>query len=230
VPSGPSTRLEAFVGLCLPPACREEVLGDLHEKYTGPWQYISLAMCVVPCVMLSRIRRTTDPLLLLTEALIIYGSFLAAAWYTDRTSLTGQWGFLHVAIPTVFNVVHLIVEHAWDHKIKWLTPAVVGINIFFFSLAGFFASAMLVFAVDILFRQGANLPRGAAGPAPWVEQKVEPEAFSNLAKRLLAAAAVITLAALALTGYAPLNAVMMLAFLGFVLVGLVRRFRKSRKE
>jgi hypothetical protein len=46
-------------------------------------------MCVVPCVIVSRIRRTTDTLGLLTEALLICGSFLAAAWYTDKTLLTG---------------------------------------------------------------------------------------------------------------------------------------------
>src|SRR5580658_6365147 len=113
MPSGPSKALEAIVGLFVPPACREEVLGDLHEKYTGPGQYIVLAMCVVPFVIVSRIRRTTDTLVMLTEALLIYGSFLAAEWYTDRTSLTGQWGLLRVAIPTVLNLAVLILDRAW---------------------------------------------------------------------------------------------------------------------
>ena len=37
----PSKTAEAIVALFLPPACREEVLGDLHERYRSsastPW-------------------------------------------------------------------------------------------------------------------------------------------------------------------------------------------------
>jgi hypothetical protein len=103
MPAGPPKRLEKAVGLLLPPACREEVLGDLFEKYTGPGQYIIVAFCVVPFVILSRIRRTTDACLLLTEALLIYGSYLAAEWYADRTQLTGQVGLLRPLIQWSSN-------------------------------------------------------------------------------------------------------------------------------
>jgi hypothetical protein len=113
MPSGPSKTLEAIVGLLLPPACREEVLGDLYERYRGPVQYIFLAMRVVPFVILSRIRRTADARVLLMEALLIYASYLTAAWYADRMLLIEQWGFYRLAVPAVLAVVFVMFEDAW---------------------------------------------------------------------------------------------------------------------
>jgi len=227
MPSGPPRRLETFVGLWIPPACREEVLGDLHEKYTGPWQYILLALCVIPFVILSRIRRTTDTLILLTEALLIYGSFLAATWYTDKTLLAGQWGFLRLVIPTAVNLVDLILERAWDLEtlpMGLIRGAVFGIGTWF-SISGAFASGMLVLAVEILLRPGENLPQGVVGAALWVEHRTDPAAIPwNITTRLLVAAAAITLA-----GLVVMNDVMFLAVVvGLVVAGLVRR--KFRKE
>ena len=37
--SGLSKTAEAIVAVFVPPACREEVLGDLHERYRSPGQY-----------------------------------------------------------------------------------------------------------------------------------------------------------------------------------------------
>jgi hypothetical protein len=232
MPAGPPKTLETFVGWWIPPACREEVLGDLHEKYTGPGQYILLAMCVVPFVILSRIRRTTDALILLTEALLIYGSFLAAAWYTDRASLTGQWGLLRLVIPTVVNLAVLVLEHAWDFETRWaralINGAVIGIGVYF-SLPGELASVLLVGAVDFAFRRQANLPHAAAGPALWLKQRPESAAdYSFRAKFALAAVVVITLEAIiqALTGVRP-------AVVGAVIIIVVAvgfQLSRSRKE
>jgi hypothetical protein len=191
--SGPPRRLETFVGLWIPPACREEVLGDLHEKYTGPWQYILLALCVIPFVILSRIRRTTDTLILLTEALIIYGSFLAAAWYTDRTLLDTPGGLQRLAIPTALNLVVLILERAWNFRNKWwqtmlTSAALISIGLAF-NMLGECASMLLVAAVELLSRPGTDMPQSAAGPALWLKQRAGPAVVSEIAKSLLAAAA-----------------------------------------
>jgi hypothetical protein len=232
MPPGPSRRLEAFVGLLIPPACREEVLGDLHEKYTGPWQYISLAMCVAPCVILSRIRRTTGVFVLLTDALLIYGSFLAATWYKDKTLLAGQWGFLRLAIPTVLNLGVLILERAWDFKTIWsrglIQGAVFGISMYF-SVNGWFASTMLVTAFERLFLPETNLPRGTAGQALLTEHRVEPSIPWKMSTKLLFAAAATTSAVLAVTGYASgITNLILFGLVGFLYWGLVRgKFRKE---
>jgi hypothetical protein len=223
MPSGPARTLEAIVRFLLPPACREEVLGDLHEKYTGPRQYIALAICVIPLVVLSRIRRTTDTLVLLTEALLIYGSFLAAAWYTDRTSLTGDWGLLRLVIPTALNLVVQILEHAWGLKTGRARALINGVVIcigIYFSFPGELASVLLVWAVEFLFRPGADRPQAAAGPALWTESSV----LSGNTKILLAAVAItLSAIAVALTGRMP-------GIVGAVIILVAVWFSRLRKE
>jgi hypothetical protein len=54
----PRPLIERLVGLCLPAACREQVLGDLCERYTSESQYLADAARTVPFVLASRARRT----------------------------------------------------------------------------------------------------------------------------------------------------------------------------
>ena len=53
----------------MPPACREEVLGDFCERYRSPAQYAFDAVFTVPLVISSRIRRTSDPQIVLIQSL-----------------------------------------------------------------------------------------------------------------------------------------------------------------
>jgi hypothetical protein len=78
--SGPSKIAEAIVSVLIPPACREEVIGDLHERFKSSSQYAVDALRTVPLVIISRIRRTADPQMLLIQAFALYMSFLGAAW------------------------------------------------------------------------------------------------------------------------------------------------------
>lgn len=66
--SGPSKAAEAIAALFVPPACREEVLGDLRERCSSPRQYAVDALRTIPLVIISRIRRTADPQVLLIQA------------------------------------------------------------------------------------------------------------------------------------------------------------------
>ena len=97
--SGPTKTAETVVAFFVPPACREEVLGDLYERFRSPGQYCFDAIRTVPLVIASRVRRTADPQLLVTIALGTYASFLGAAFFWDRAFLHEQWGALPLAIP-----------------------------------------------------------------------------------------------------------------------------------
>jgi hypothetical protein len=74
---GPPTKIEMIVALLTPPARREEVLGDLYERYKSPAQYVFDAAVTVPLVVASQIRRTADPGVVLLEALSLYFCFFA---------------------------------------------------------------------------------------------------------------------------------------------------------
>lgn len=58
--SNPSKIAEALVYWLLPPACREEVLGDMRERNQSSVQYLVEATCTVPSVIYSRIRRCPE--------------------------------------------------------------------------------------------------------------------------------------------------------------------------
>ena len=110
----PPKALEALLGFLIPYAYREHMLGDLHERYIGPWRYVSDAAGTVPRVILSRIRRTTDPQLFLVEASALYFSFLAAAWWLGgSTFLEERSAFLRLAIPAVAAMLALVLGDAY---------------------------------------------------------------------------------------------------------------------
>jgi len=109
----PPRTLEAIVGFLTPPACREVVLGDLHERYRSPMHYISDAWYAVACVVYGRIRRTADPGVLLMDAMLLYLSFIAAARQLDRELLYGPLGLLRLAIPAGIAVVILALADAY---------------------------------------------------------------------------------------------------------------------
>jgi len=111
--SGPSKIAEGMVAVFVPPACREEVLGDLHERYIGPRQYAIDTLRTVPLVIISRIRRTADPQVLVMQAFALYVSFLGAAWLQDGAFLSSRWGLLRLAIPTGMAMLGLLLEDAY---------------------------------------------------------------------------------------------------------------------
>jgi hypothetical protein len=110
--ASPPPKIEACVGLFIPPPCREHVLGDLHERYESPSQYVVDAIFTVPRVIESRIRRTTDAQVLLMEGCVLYMSFLAAAWKLDpRLFLQEPWWLLRLWVPVVLALAALVL---WD--------------------------------------------------------------------------------------------------------------------
>src|SRR5271165_6256617 len=104
--------MKGLVGLLLPPACREEVLGDLHERNATSTEFCIDAMRTVPHVIASRIRRIADPQLLLLHAIALYLCYYAAAWFEARALLRETWGLARTAIPALLVLLALLLEDA----------------------------------------------------------------------------------------------------------------------
>ncbi len=111
--SRPPPSLETFFARFIPPACREEVLGDLCEKYRSPLQYFFLAARTIPFVILSRLRRINGPLFVLTDPLLIYGGFLFEAWFRGALSHNDPAAFLWLAMPAALTWLYLIARDAF---------------------------------------------------------------------------------------------------------------------
>ena len=90
--SGPSKVAETIAGFLLPSACREEILGDMHEHYRSGLGYFIEALQVIPFVIYSRICRTTDGVVALMEAASMYTAFVVAAKCVDVTLISAKSG------------------------------------------------------------------------------------------------------------------------------------------
>jgi hypothetical protein len=109
----PPRWLEVLIAPLVPPACREEVLGDLHERCTGPAGYLDDVLHTLPLVITGRIRRTTAPRMALMEACVLYLSYAGAVRYGDPALLNGQWGLLRAAIPAGFALLGMVLADAY---------------------------------------------------------------------------------------------------------------------
>ena len=95
----------------LPPACREEVLGDLWESCKNPVQYTMSALAVIPRVIVSQIRRNTDAwIFLLTTCGVCYS---VAAGVIDLSLEGDPNALLRLAIPSIPAVLILLVRNGF---------------------------------------------------------------------------------------------------------------------
>ena len=83
--SAPHRWLEALAGACLPSDRRDDVLGDLCERYRSPAWYLLDAVQIVPIVAVCHIRRSWT-------ASATRGRGVLTAWLCDRLLLSGLNG------------------------------------------------------------------------------------------------------------------------------------------
>lgn len=161
--------LEELIAPLIPCACREEVLGDLHERNpTGDCNvFLRDAILTVPLVIASRIRRTWEPMSFALEAAVLYFSFCAAALRVVPWFLGDPFGLLSLALPCAAALAALVIEEAYaapDRPAaeRWgLGPAIA-------TVAAFASQGVL-----LAFRSSLALPlvitfRGAAAGLVWM--------------------------------------------------------------
>jgi len=102
----PLSGVEDFVASLLPPACREEVLGDLWESCQSPAEYTATALAVIPRVIFSQIRRNTNAWVFLLTACAIVYSFIAGS---AELSPDLAHPLLRLAIPIVPALLCLLI-------------------------------------------------------------------------------------------------------------------------
>jgi hypothetical protein len=116
--SGPSKIAEALVYWLLPPACREEILGDMRERNQGSAQFLIEATCTVPSMIYSRIRRTTDAVVALMQAVSLYTAYVMSALWLNRDLLLRGYGFSRLAVPTAICLLAIMLGDAYSDPKK----------------------------------------------------------------------------------------------------------------
>ena len=117
----PPEMIERLVRALVPPANREHVLGDLHERYVSPRQYLLDALRALPFIIASRLRRTTHPL-----AVLVAGSFLywAVFWGNRQESWPAAF------IPTLITLLALGLRDVYrDVSPSWVRAVAVDMAI-----------------------------------------------------------------------------------------------------
>jgi len=211
----PPRSLERLIGIAIPPACREEILGDLHERYAGLPRYLADSLSTVPLVILSRIRRTTDFQVLLMHAFALYLAFWGAAHLQDAAFPEAPLALLRFALPDAVTLLGLMLGDAyatpgrrWPLKparapllgillalwSQWILPADLSLPPWIF-WCGAAVGLLLVCGLRMLFPPIADRPQGAGGPAFWLHLDSDPIRVSPETVRILKAAGLVAAAA-----------------------------------
>jgi hypothetical protein len=165
------------------------VLGDLRERNDGVQLFLYDALRTVPFVILSRVRRTTDSVVLLMEAFCCYVSYLAAAWVFSPSMIAKREGLLLLAIPCGIALVVLMLADAYANprKKSQLRP-VLAVSLAFAAVfaihlarpllpmrimaIGSGMSMLFLLVLRMLFPPLADRPQQAQGPAFWQKQEI----------------------------------------------------------
>jgi hypothetical protein len=181
--------IDKIVGIFIPPACREEVLGDLRERNEGIQLFIYDALRTVPFVIVSRIRRTTDSVVLLMEAFCCYVSFLAVALVVEPSMIATKEGLLRLAVPGAIALFVLVIADAYANpRKKSVLRPVLAVALAFAAVflvhairpllpglmlgVGSGMSMMLLLVLRMLFPPLADRPQQVQGPAFWQKQEI----------------------------------------------------------
>ena len=127
VETRPPALAEAVVRALVPPASREHVLGDLHERYTSPRHYVLDALSTLPFVVASRIRRTTHPI-----GFVFAVAFLWFAVFYGPF----QKSWITALIPSLAGAVVLALRDAYRTLTpRWAREAFIDVTAFALSVA-----------------------------------------------------------------------------------------------
>ena len=172
---GPSKIIEAVVGLLVPPASREHVLGDLRERYAGTRSYLSDALSAVPGAIAGRLLRTTGWQLVALRAGALYLSFLVAAWAAFGAAWLRQHGeYLRLLLPAGLATLVLVVGELYAEARSaalLATAFAVGCGVVVAAecngvlpapilCSGGVLAAILISTLRVWFPPGGNRPRG----------------------------------------------------------------------
>jgi hypothetical protein len=215
--SGPSKVAETIAGYLLPPACREEILGDMRERYRSALGYFVDALQMIPCVIYSRICRTTDAVIALMEVASMYTAFVLAAKWFDSTLISANSGLARLAIPPVVVLVVICVADAYSTPqrrwpLKPLFAPILGFTVAYLeqsihrqwtlpaSVFALGSGTGLLFAstLRLAFPPITDRPHAAKVPAFW--QKLELAPLSLSPKSALVPCGILLIVILCLLG------------------------------
>jgi len=109
----PPKLIEDIVGLLVPPAYREHVLGDWHERYTSVSRYLLDVATTLPLIITSHIRRTFSIELFVAELCGLYIAFASGSFIRGPGFLYDERVLLPLALTIGVVVTVLVLRDAY---------------------------------------------------------------------------------------------------------------------
>lgn len=225
----PPKLIETLIEKFVPPACRENVMGDWDEKYTSTADYLLHVVSDLPFVVAGQVRRTFDVSLFFSQAAVLYAAFAGASLAVGTRDHSG--GPLAIVIGVVlFALVlrdaYINREEQPDYRARRDASFAIGAGLSCELLLSMFGGSGLVVPVRILIGGSAaallmvymlrrfihssrqDSPTTAGGPQTSLEEHRKAWRW-NLAWLIAGFLVVFTLPG---TGGSILDAVVLLAF------------------
>jgi len=110
VEARPPVLIDGLVRILIPPAARESVIGDLWERYRSPGRYLADALRVLPFVLASRVRRTSNIAALALIGFMLFGC-LGGFVMNAPVNEVPRWA--RAAIPALAALFGLVLRDAY---------------------------------------------------------------------------------------------------------------------
>ena len=139
----PPPILEKIVWHALPPMVREEVTGDLWERFRSPIRYLADAALALPFLVFSQARRQTDGPLFLLQGFTIFVS-LGGLQVASQMRIEPMG--LRALIPTLAAMAMLLLRTAYRPGNAWTGGRAMGDLLWAF--AAILASQLVTYLID----------------------------------------------------------------------------------
>src|SRR5262245_9113365 len=117
----PPVLIDRVVRVLIPPSAREAVVGDLWERYRSPVHYALEALRILPFVILSQVRRTSNiPML----GIVAFTFFVCFGGFTINGPPIDVPRWLRAAIPTLAALAGLMARDVYKGlELRAVRPA-----------------------------------------------------------------------------------------------------------
>lgn len=149
--NAPPPRLEKLVSRLLPPVVREEVAGDLWERFRSPGHYLAEAAATLPFLIMSQARRQTNGPLFLLQAFTLLTSFGGFQPVSQAGAIPMS---LRALIATIPALVALLLRAAYRPGDSWTGARAMG------DLAAVLIAVLVAEIVTFLIDPALCLPLG----------------------------------------------------------------------
>jgi hypothetical protein len=110
--------MDKIVRFLIPPSVREEISGDLFERYKSKGQYTKDVALILPYILASQIRRNTNIPILGIQAFLLFFCFGGFVALSDAAAIdVPRW--LRAAVPTLLALTVLLLRdgfRAAEHR------------------------------------------------------------------------------------------------------------------